>query len=157
MPTKTAVVVAAVMVALMLLAAPWATAGPGPLPGEYVRTQSGRMHCVVAADQVICEPHCAMGPNDTACGPRDQTFNGFPQAPIDDMGNHWNGAIVNAAGAFHWSQGDIGPGNPDAILYYGQTYHMQGWTILSSIDGTRFTNDRTGHGMFVSVENVYSF
>lgn len=41
-------------------------------------------------------------------------------------------------------------------LTYGQTYHFLGWTVLPSSDGTRFTNDGTGHGMFVSVENVYS-
>jgi hypothetical protein len=32
-----------------------------------------------------------------------------------------------------------------------------GWTILPSSDGTRFTNDGTGHGMFVSIENVSPF
>jgi hypothetical protein len=31
------------------------------------------------------------------------------------------------------------------------------WTTLPSSDGTRFTNDGTGHGMFVSVENVAPF
>ena len=45
----------------------------------------------------------------------------------------------------------------DVILNYGQTYHMLRCTILPSSDGTRFTNDGTGHGMFVSIENVYSF
>ncbi len=45
----------------------------------------------------------------------------------------------------------------DIVLNYGQTYHINGWTILPSFDGTRFTNDRTGHGMFVSVDNVSSF
>ena len=45
----------------------------------------------------------------------------------------------------------------DLVLNYGQTYHNRGWTIVPSSDGTRFTNDGTGHGMFVSVENVYSF
>lgn len=29
--------------------------------------------------------------------------------------------------------------------------------IVPSSDGTRFTSDATGHGMFVSIENVYSF
>jgi hypothetical protein len=57
--------------------------------------------------------------------------------------------------------GDI-PGWPqavanDVVLTYGQTYHIQGWTIDPNSDGTRFTNDGTGHGMFVSIENVYSF
>jgi hypothetical protein len=149
-----AVLVLPLMLALMPGIVPCATAGP--LPGVYVRTESGRMHCLVASNQVICEPHCPMGPNDTACQPGGQ-WDGFPQAPLDNMGNHMNGAIVNAAGAFHWSEGDLGAGNPDSILYYGQTYHMQGWTVQAGGDGTRFTNDSTGHGMFVSIENVYSF
>jgi hypothetical protein len=34
---------------------------------------------------------------------------------------------------------------------------MEGWTIVPTQDGTRFTSDSTGHGMFVSVENVASF
>jgi hypothetical protein len=29
--------------------------------------------------------------------------------------------------------------------------------LTPGYDGTRFTDDTTGHGMFVSVENVYSF
>jgi hypothetical protein len=52
--------------------------------------------------------------------------------------------------------GSADPQN-DVILNYGQTYDVQGWTILPSSDGTRFTNDGSGHGMFVSIENVYSF
>ncbi len=160
MSAKTAVVVATVMVALTLQAAPWATAGPGPLPGEYVRTQSGRVRCFVAPSQVICETHCAMGPNDAACAvppALDPAVNGFPQAPLDNAGHHDNGVAVNAEGAFSWSEGDIGGRSPDVILGYGQASHMQGWTILPNFDGTRFTNDGTGHGMFVSIENVYSF
>jgi hypothetical protein len=42
-------------------------------------------------------------------------------------------------------------------LNYGQTYHVIGWTIEPSSDGTRFTNDGSGHGMFVSIEDVSSF
>jgi hypothetical protein len=42
-------------------------------------------------------------------------------------------------------------------LDYGQAYHINGWTILPSVDGARFTNDTTGHGMFVSIQDVYSF
>jgi hypothetical protein len=34
---------------------------------------------------------------------------------------------------------------------------VQGWTVLPDSDGTRFTNDATGHGMFVSIENVAAF
>jgi hypothetical protein len=52
--------------------------------------------------------------------------------------------------------GSASPQN-DVILNHGQTYDVQGWTILANNDGTRFTNDGTGHGMFVSVKNVSSF
>jgi hypothetical protein len=76
-------------------------------------------------------------------------------------GFHDNLAVVRGTGAFNWDDGNI-PGNAqaeaqDILLNYGQTYHINGWTVLPNSDGTRFTNDATGHGMFVSVENVYSF
>jgi hypothetical protein len=34
---------------------------------------------------------------------------------------------------------------------------MSGWTVVPSSDGTRFTNDGSGHGMFVSIDNVAAF
>jgi hypothetical protein len=37
------------------------------------------------------------------------------------------------------------------------TYDAAGWTIAASESGTRFTNEQTGHGMFVSVEKVDTF
>jgi hypothetical protein len=43
------------------------------------------------------------------------------------------------------------------MLRYGNAYRLQGWSILASESGTRFTNDVTGHGMFVSIENSYGF
>jgi len=30
-------------------------------------------------------------------------------------------------------------------------------TIYPDATGTRFTNDRTGHGVFVSIDDVYAF
>ena len=85
---------------------------------------------------------------------------GFPQAPVSQDGPHFDLAVTDASGAFRWDNGNIGAGGPpqsELVLNYGQTYHIQGWTVQPSSDGTRFTNDGTGHGMFVSVENVYSF
>ncbi|ASL16266.1 hypothetical protein [Mycobacterium intracellulare] len=85
---------------------------------------------------------------------------GFPQAPVGQYGSHFDLAVIHASGAFSWDDGNIGGGGApqnDLVLTYGQTYDVQGWTILPSSDGTRFTNDATGHGMFVSVENVSSF
>jgi hypothetical protein len=85
---------------------------------------------------------------------------GFPQAPMSQYGSHLDLAVIHASGAFNWDDGNIGGGGTpqnDVVLTYGQTYHNAGWTIQPNSDGTRFTNDRTGHGMFVSVENVSSF
>jgi hypothetical protein len=48
--------------------------------------------------------------------------------------------------------GSADPQN-DVTLNYGQTYNVQGWTILPSSDGTRFTNDGTGHGQFLWLQN----
>jgi hypothetical protein len=47
--------------------------------------------------------------------------------------------------------------NPRLKLEYGQTYTWGDWTIYSDASGTRFTDTGTGHGMFVSRENVYGF
>jgi hypothetical protein len=85
---------------------------------------------------------------------------GFPQAPVAS-GSHWDIAAVTSGGAFRWDNANI-PGSPevvarDVVLTYGQLYHLQGWTVKPSEDGTRFTNEGSGRGMFVSIDNVYSF
>jgi len=38
-----------------------------------------------------------------------------------------------------------------------QTYDAEGWTIAASETGTKFPNQHTGHGMFVSIEKVDTF
>jgi hypothetical protein len=96
------------------------------------------------------------------CSTTAQDPRGFPQAPPSGPpGFRSNLAVVKASGEFWWDIGNIaGSSAPlarDIVLKYGQTYHMNGWTIQPTVDGTRFTNDGTGHGMFVSVENVYAF
>ncbi|MGO9508601.1 MAG: hypothetical protein ACLPXZ_15090 [Mycobacterium sp.] len=133
-----------------------------PLAGadsdQLVRTESGQMRCDIVSDRVGCQ-HLEGGGHF-----------GFPQAPIAlpesqcrnfpcPGGIHWDIANVTSGGAFSWMDGNIPGAHPenDIILNYGQTYHIVGWTISSSSDGTRFTNDGTGHGMFVSIENVSSF
>jgi lysophospholipase L1-like esterase len=85
---------------------------------------------------------------------------GFPQAPMGQAGLHFDIAVVQASGNFGWEDGNIGGGGTpqnDLVLSYGQTFHIQGWTVVPNTDGTRFTNDGTGHGMFVSIDNVSPF
>lgn len=131
--------------------------------GQYVRTQSSRVRCWVTATgvmtgntspTVICEASSPTSP------PWDQwENNGFLQAPLVRTDLHSTGALVDAAGNSSFQVGNIGAANPenDLILNYGQTYGIQGWTITSSPGGTRFVNNVTGHGMFVSIENTYPF
>lgn len=38
-----------------------------------------------------------------------------------------------------------------------RTYSAQGWTIVATEAGTRFTNDDSSRGMFVSIERVDVF
>ncbi|MGV0874448.1 hypothetical protein [Mycolicibacterium sp. XJ879] len=110
-----------------------------------VRTASGKVRCIIEEATVSC-----------------QYPQGFPQAPVETYGDrqyHWNIAKVTDVGAFEWRNGNI-PGDSEAmardvVLNYGTTYKFLGWTIWPTIDGTRITNDQSGRGMFVSVENVY--
>ncbi len=162
-----AVVIALVAVFLLLRPAPPPpkTAQPPPpssgvvpsaiaLTSPYVRTQSPPPRCLVNAE------------DPGASDPTVYCENGFgwPQAPTDPLvgggaAMHADEAVVHASGAFNWQDGNIdGIGSDwaktDTTLSYGQPYQINGWTILSSSDGTRFTNDATGHGMFISSDQT---
>ncbi len=65
---------------------------------------------------------------------------------------HQDQAIVTSSVQFSWRTANLGsapPGKPDIILVNGQTYHLQGWTVIPTSDGITFTKDATGHGMVV--------
>jgi hypothetical protein len=109
-----------------------------------------------AADNYVTQSHkvlCAVTP-DSTLPPGDHVVcqGSFAQAP--QLGA---AAVTDGDGTFRWELGNLNVGSPITTMAYGQTYHRGNWTINPDETGTRFTNDRTGHGMFVSVENVYSF
>ena len=54
-----------------------------------------------------------------------------------------------------WILGNLGD-IPTVTIDY-KTYDAQGWTIVANKDGTRFQNNGTGHGMFVSIDKVNTF
>lgn len=126
-------------------AGPTATAAPGPgdeqtLPTDdaglvYVETKSGKTRCQLSTDSVGCESE-------------------FENSPEID-GEHANGVKVTAGGDVSWVVGNLG-NIPTVTLDYA-TYSAAGWTITADPSGTRFTNDQTGHGMFVATEGVDSF
>lgn len=114
--------------------APSASPGGVELPAGAsgyvtVQTRSGRTRCQIESSRVICE---------TAKG-------------------NWpaHGVEITADGSTRFADGNLGDIRPVTMQY--QSYQAIGWTIVASSSGTRFTNDRTGHGAVVSVERVQAF
>lgn len=144
--------VAAVTAWLAIAFCPWAGADPTPDHYVNVKTSSPPMRCQVSSDDgdgrgptVVCQtagfPQSPMNPAP------------YPGWPGDPLVLHQDQAIISASGQFDWRTANLGlapPGQPDTTIANGQTYDFQGWTIVATSDGTRFTNDATGHGMFIA-------
>ncbi|MBD0860249.1 hypothetical protein IA539_03375 [Gordonia sp. zg691] len=123
-------------------AAPPAASGPQVLAPNgtgyvTVRTKSGLTKCMVDAAAVICESGAATG------------------WPTDRTGQRFTSFRVSADGQTTWAQGNLGDA-PTVLMDYA-TYSAAGWTIVAGFDGTTFTNDRTGRGVFVSLQAVRTF
>ena len=111
-----------------------------PLPPDesgyvFIETKSGQTRCQIDEQAIGCEAQ-------------------FTNAPIQD-GVRANGVNLTADGAVEWIVGNIGD-IPVVTIDY-RTYTAVGWTIEATSEGTRFTNQRTGHGMFVSIDNVETY
>lgn len=119
------------------------TSAPAPsaevLPPEngyvFIETKSGKTRCQLSSDEVGCESQFTNSP----------VINGSPA----------NGVRLSASGEVTWLVGNLGD-IPAVTLDY-RTYSAVGWTIDAGEDGTRFTNNRTGHGMTVAVDGVQAF
>jgi hypothetical protein len=101
----------------------------------FIETKSGLTRCQIDNDSVGCEAQ-------------------FTNSPMQD-GERANGVNITASGDVQWVVGNLGD-IPTVTIDY-QTYDADGWTIAASESGTRFTNEHTGHGMFVSIEKVDTF
>jgi hypothetical protein len=101
----------------------------------FIETQSGKTRCQLSTAEVGCEAQ-------------------FTDSPVMN-GMHANGVRLTPNGEVSWLVGNLGD-IPAVTLDY-RTYSAVGWTIEAGEDGTRFTNDRTGHGMVVAVEGVQAF
>jgi hypothetical protein len=101
----------------------------------FIETKSGKTRCQISAEEVDCESAFTNAP----------AVNGVPA----------NGIRLTAGGQVQWIVGNLGDIPVETIDY--RTYSAEGWTIVADADGTRFTNDRTGHGMFLSVSGVEVF
>lgn len=115
---------------------------PGAIPLKpddngyvFIETKSGLTRCQINKNSVGCEAP-------------------FTNSPIQD-GEHTNGVHITSAGTVQWVLGNLGA-IPTVTIEY-KTYDAQGWTIVATQEGTRFSNNGTGHGMFVSVDKVSTF
>jgi hypothetical protein len=117
------------------VAAPGAEVLPPENGYVFIETKSGKTRCQLNEEEVGCEAQ-------------------FTNSPVMN-GMHANGVRLTANGEVNWLVGNLGD-IPVVILDY-RTYSAVGWTIEAREDGTRFTNDRTGHGMIVAVDGVQAF
>jgi hypothetical protein len=101
----------------------------------FIETKSGQTRCQLDEESVGCEAP-------------------FANPPMQD-GVRANGVNLTADGNLSWIVGNLGD-IPVVTIDY-RTYSAVGWTIDATTDGTRFTNQRTKRGMFVSIEKVESF
>lgn len=101
----------------------------------YIETKSGKTRCQISADTVGCESDFTDPPS----------INGEPATGVE----------VSASGGSRWVVGNLGAMPTTSIDY--STYQAVGWTIEAGSGGTRFTNDDTGHGMFISTDGVNFF
>jgi hypothetical protein len=111
------------------------TLSPSDTGYVYIETKSGQTRCQINSQSVGCESDFTNPP----------VVNGEPA----------NGVEVTASGNMRWIAGNLGDIPTTPIDY--ATYHAVGWTIDASSDGTKFTNDGTGHGMFISTEGAKIF
>lgn len=101
----------------------------------YIETRSGKTRCQISVGNVGCE-------------------SAFTNSPVIG-GERATGVEVSASGSNRWVVGNLGA-IPTTTIGYA-TYRAVGWTIEADRNGTRFTNTGTGHGMFVSTDQVNFF
>jgi hypothetical protein len=102
-----------------------------------VESKSGLVRCSFNAELVACQTSA----DNWARGADGQPFHV---------------ASVTSDGHFQWVKADLGALEGIVTMEH-QTYGAEGWTIIATADGTKFTNDRTGHGMSVSGEAAEPF
>lgn len=107
----------------------------GPNGVTYIRTESGRTLCGIQGDAVNCTVQ-------------------FVNPPLTESGDVANSVTLDQNGKFSYLAADLGMTDPLHTVRYDQTYIANGWAVEAFDDGTRFTNNRTDEGFWVSVTDV---
>ncbi|WP_135457643.1 hypothetical protein [Mycobacterium sp. DL99] len=101
----------------------------------YIRTESGRTLCGIQGDAVNCTVQ-------------------FVNPPLTASGDVANSVTLDQNGKFTYLAADLGVTDPLHTIRYDQTYIANGWAVEAFSDGTRFTNNRSNEGFWVSVTDV---
>jgi hypothetical protein len=124
--------------------APRPTPPPSGFPQELDPDGKGFVYIVAESDQTRCKLTRADVQRETQ----------FARAPLIGA-QRANSVYVTADGAVRWMVSNLVIFPAVKIDY--RVYYGLGWTIKATADGTRFTNDRTGHGMFVSIDEASTY
>ena len=137
----------AIIVGVLIAATAAIPAAHADVDGDMLslETQSGRIWCEVTTIQ-----------RNTPTGPTFGRDSAWCQGPFEQNADA-NQVGTSGDGAIHWQGANMSSASARLKMQYGQTYNWGNWTVYADATGTRFTNTRTGHGMFVSVKNVYGF
>ena len=110
--------------------------------GKFVRIQSGQILCDVLYQEVFCEYP-----------------PGFAEAPVDPgTGQPFKLVVIETSGRLQWKSGGLSSyPDPEMPLDDRQAYHMYGWVIQPTPEGTRFISDFTAHGMVVDTADARPF
>lgn len=121
---------------------------------QNFETQSGKVLCAVTPDRTLI----MVGPSGMLSAPPAKPYDVVVcQGDLRQTGFGYSVVTTGDGSAYGGVNGNIAVHNPTTKMSYGQTYYSGNWTIYHDENGTRFTNNRTGHGMFVSIQKVYVF
>jgi hypothetical protein len=120
------------------------TTPPSGFPQELDPDAQGSVVILAESDHTRCKITRA----DVQCESQ------FAHSPLIGT-RRANNVYVTADGAVRWMVSNLVV-NPAVKIDY-RVYHGLGWTIVANGAGTRITNDRTGHGMFVSIGRVETY
>jgi hypothetical protein len=123
---------------------------PGTAPTGDVVTIPPNQYGYVVVQTAAADTQCIVETTFVGCQTAGQNW-----AQHADGSGAYHGVRINTDGTGSWVDGNLGAAAPTTLA--DRTYRAQGWTIVTTAAGMRFTNDSTGHGAVVSVERVQPF
>lgn len=118
---------------------------PATAAAKSYQTPSTKVLCTVTPDPALPAPNPEEPYDAVVC-----------QGEFTQPGAALN-VMTTGDGTLSWSNNNLVPDGPVIRLVYQRNYHWSIWTIRTAPAGTRITNSRTGHGMYVNLDNVYAF